>query len=91
MRINLILLNILSNDTSSNPPPLFSTNINILYYHKHILSILLIIYIYLNYNENLKTGINIVKKINGFDLKFNIDTDIDGNNQNSNIFINKSF
>ena len=47
--------------------------------------------LHLNYNENLKTGINIVKKINGFDLKFNIDTDIDGNNQNSNIFINKSF
>ena len=45
----------------------------------------------IDYNENLKTGINIVKKINGFDLKFNIDTDIDGNNQNSNIFINKSF
>ena len=47
--------------------------------------------LHLDYNENLKTGINIVKKINGFDLKFNIDTDIDGNNQNSNIFINKSF
>ena len=45
----------------------------------------------LNYNENLNTGINIVKSINGFDLKFNIDADIDNNNQNSNIFINKSF
>ena len=45
----------------------------------------------LNYNENLNTGINIVKSINGFDLKFNIDADIDNNNKNSNIFINKSF
>ena len=45
----------------------------------------------LNYNENLNTGINIVKNINGFDLKFNIDADIDNKNQNSNIFINKSF
>jgi len=45
----------------------------------------------LNYNENLNTGVNIVKKINGFDLKFNIDADIENNNQNSNIFINKSF
>ncbi len=47
--------------------------------------------LHLNYNENLNTGINIVKNINGFDLKFNIDADIDNNNQNSNIFINKSF
>ena len=45
----------------------------------------------LNYNENLNTGINIVKNINGFDLKFNIDADIENNNQNSNIFINKSY
>ena len=45
----------------------------------------------LNYDENLNTGVNIVKKINGFDLKFNIDADIENNNQNSNIFINKSF
>ena len=45
----------------------------------------------LNYNENLNTVINIVKSINGFDLKFNIDADIDNNNQNSNIFINKSY
>ena len=47
--------------------------------------------LHLNYNENLNTGINIVKSINGFDLKFNIDADIDNNNQNSNIFINKSY
>ena len=47
--------------------------------------------LHLNYNENLKTGINIVKNIKGFDLKFNIDTDIDNNNHNSNILINKSF
>ena len=45
----------------------------------------------LNYNENLNTGVNIVKKINGFELKFNIDADIENNNQNSNIFINKSY
>ncbi len=45
----------------------------------------------LNYNENLNTGVNIVKKINGFDIKFNIDADIENNNQNSNIFINKSY
>ena len=47
--------------------------------------------LHLNYDENLNTGVNIVKKINGFDLKFNIDADIENNNQNSNIFINKSF
>ncbi len=47
--------------------------------------------LHLNYNENLNTGINIVKSINGFNLKFNIDADIDNKNQNSNIIINKSF
>ena len=47
--------------------------------------------LHFNYNENLNTGINIVKNINGFDLKFNIDADIENNNQNSNIFINKSY
>jgi len=47
--------------------------------------------LHLNYNENLNTGINIVKSINGFDLKFNIDADIDNKNKNSNIIINKSF
>ena len=44
----------------------------------------------LNYNENLNTGINIVKNINGFDVKFNIDADLTNKNHNSNILINKS-
>ena len=47
--------------------------------------------LHLNYNENLSTGINIVKNVNGFNLKFNIDADIDNHYQNSNIFINRSF
>ena len=44
-------------------------------------------------SENIKTGLNIVKKINGFDLKFNIDTDLLNNNKNhnANISINKVF
>ena len=45
----------------------------------------------LNYNENLKTGINIARNINGYGLKFNIDTDLESNSQNSNIYINKLF
>jgi len=47
--------------------------------------------LHFNYNENLNTGINIVKNINGFDVKFNIDADLTNKNQNSNILINKSF
>jgi len=47
--------------------------------------------LHLNYNENLNTGINIVKNFNGFDLKFNIDANMENNNHNSNILINKSF
>ena len=47
--------------------------------------------LHLNYNENLSTGINIVKNVNGFNLKFNIDANMDNNNHNSNILINKSF
>ncbi len=47
--------------------------------------------LHLNYNENLSTGINIVKNVNGFNFKFNIDADIDNHYQNSNIFINRSF
>ncbi len=47
--------------------------------------------LHFNYDENLKTGINIVKNNKGFILKFNIDADLDNSNQNSNIYINKSF
>ncbi len=47
--------------------------------------------LHLNYNENLNTGINIVKNINGFDLKFNIDVNIENNKQNSYIVVNNSF
>ena len=47
--------------------------------------------LHFNYDENLKTGINIVKNNKGFSLKFNIDADLDNSNQNSNIYINKSF
>ena len=47
--------------------------------------------LHFNYNENLNTGINIVKNFNGFDLKFNIDANMENNNHNSNILINKSF
>ncbi len=44
-------------------------------------------------SENIKTGFNIVKKVRGFDLKFNIDTDLLNNNknQNANILLNKVF
>ncbi len=42
-------------------------------------------------NNNMKTGFDIVKNINGFNLKFNIDADMGNNNKNSNILINKSF
>ena len=44
-------------------------------------------------SENIKTGFNIVKKVRGFDLKFNIDTDLlnDNKNHNSNISLNKVF
>ena len=44
-------------------------------------------------SENIKTGFNIVKKVRGFDLKFNIDTDLLNNNknQNANISLNKVF
>ena len=47
----------------------------------------------INGSENIKTGFNIVKKVRGFDLKFNIDTDLLNNNknQNANISLNKVF
>ena len=47
----------------------------------------------LNGIENISTAFNISKKINGFDLKFNIDTDLlyDNRSQNANISINKVF
>ena len=41
--------------------------------------------------NNIATGLEIVKNINGFDIKFNIDADLTNKNQNSNILINKSF
>tara|TARA_Y100000741_G_scaffold269695_1_gene209880 strand:- start:228 stop:644 length:417 start_codon:yes stop_codon:yes gene_type:complete len=49
--------------------------------------------LYISGSENIKTGLNIVKKINGFDLKFNIDTDLlyDNRSQNANISLNKVF
>ena len=36
--------------------------------------------LHFNYDENLKTGINIVNN-KGFSLKFNIDADLDNSNQ----------
>ena len=44
-------------------------------------------------SENIKTGLNIVKNVRDFDLKFNIDTDLLNNNKNhnANISINKVF
>lgn len=44
-------------------------------------------------SENIKTGLNIVKNVRDFNLKFNIDTDLLNNNKdhNANISINKVF
>ena len=44
-------------------------------------------------SENIKTGLNIVKNVRDFDLKFNFDTDLLNNNKNhnANISINKVF
>ena len=44
-------------------------------------------------SENIKTGLNIVKNLRDFDLKFNIDSDLLNNNKNhnANILINKVF
>ena len=41
--------------------------------------------------DNIATGLEIVKNINGFDIKFNADADLTNKNQNSNIYINKLF
>ena len=47
----------------------------------------------LNGIGNISTGLNIVKNVRDFDLKFNIDTDLLNNNKdhNANISINKVF
>ena len=37
------------------------------------------------------TVLELVKNINGFDIKFNVDADLTNKNQNSNIYINKLF
>ncbi len=49
--------------------------------------------LYINGSENINTGFNIVKKVRGFDLKFNIDTNLfyDNRDQNANISLNKFF
>ena len=41
--------------------------------------------------DNIATSLEIVKNINGFDIKFNVDADLINKNQNSNIYINKLF
>ena len=47
----------------------------------------------INGSETIQTGLNIVKKFNGFDLMFNIETDLlyENRNQNANISLNKVF
>ena len=47
----------------------------------------------INGSETIQTGLNIVKKFNGFDLMFNIETDLlyENRNQNANISLNKAF
>ena len=44
-------------------------------------------------SEKIQTGLDIVKKINGFDIKFNIDTDLlyDNRSQNANVSVIKLF
>ena len=47
----------------------------------------------INGSENIKAGFNIVKKVRGFDLKFNIDSDLlyENRSQNAKISLNKVF
>ena len=47
----------------------------------------------INGREKIQTGLNIVKKINGFEIKFNVETDLlyENKSQNTNILINKVF